>query len=68
LARRVGLAARADESVPGPAGANAGAKVVSLVAGVTAGADSINDLDVLRHGAMDRVFTGHPQSRRTVGS
>ncbi len=29
-----------------------------LVAGMTAGADSINDLGVLRHGAMSRVFIG----------
>ena len=43
--------------MPGPAGANAGAKVMSLVAGMTAGADSINDVGVLRHAAMGRVFT-----------
>ena len=60
LAHRVGIADLADGlvTVPGPAGANAGAKVMSLVAGMTAGADSIDDLDVLRHGAMGRVFTG----------
>ena len=60
LAQRVGLAELADDlvTVPGPAGANAGAKVMSLVAGMTAGADSIADLDVLRHAAMGRVFTG----------
>ncbi len=60
LAQRVGIADLADDliTVPGPAGANAGAKVMSLVAGMTTGADSIDDLDVLRHGAMGRVFTG----------
>lgn len=60
LAQRVGITDLADRlvTVPGPAGANAGAKVMSLVAGMTAGADSIDDLDVLRHGAMGRVFTG----------
>ncbi len=59
LAHRVGIADLADGlvTVPGPAGANAGAKVMSLVAGMAAGADSIDDLDVLRHAAMGRVFT-----------
>ena len=32
------------------AGAAVGAKVMSLVAGMLAGADSIDDTDVLRHG------------------
>ena len=30
----------------------------SLVAGMIAGADSIDDMDLLRHGAMKRLFTG----------
>ena len=60
LAQRVGITDLADAliTVPRPAGANAGAKVMCLVAGMAAGADSIDDLDVLRHGAMGRVFTG----------
>ena len=29
-----------------------------MVGGMLAGADSIDDLDVLRHGGMERVFTG----------
>ena len=33
-------------------------KVTALVAGMVAGADSIDDMDLLRHGAMDRLFTG----------
>jgi hypothetical protein len=41
-----------------PAGVNADLKVASLVAGMIAGADSINDMDLLRHGAMGRLFTG----------
>jgi hypothetical protein len=45
-------------TVPGSAGANADLKVSSLVAGMVAGADSIEDMDVVRHGGMDRVFTG----------
>ena len=40
------------------AGAAADAKVTSIVAGMAAGADSIDDLDVLRHGAMPAVFGG----------
>jgi len=34
------------------------AKAGCVVAGMLAGADSIDDLDVLRHGAMGRVFDG----------
>ncbi len=45
-------------SVPGTAGANAAVKVAAIVAGMVAGADSISDLEVLRHGGMGRVFTG----------
>ena len=37
-------------------GANAGLKVASLVAGMVAGADSIDDMAVLRHGGMGRLF------------
>lgn len=42
-------------SVPCP---NAGIKAAGVVAGMLAGADSIDDLDVLRHGGMARVFSG----------
>jgi hypothetical protein len=60
LAGQVGVAASADElvTVAGTRGANAGAKVMSLVAGMCAGADCIDDMDMLRHGAMATVFTG----------
>jgi len=34
------------------------AKAASVVAGMLAGADSIDDLDVLRHGGMPRLFAG----------
>lgn len=43
-------------SVPTDKGANAGAKVAALVAGMCAGADSIDDMAILRHGAMKRLF------------
>jgi hypothetical protein len=38
--------------VAGPCGANAGAKIGCLVAGMAAGADYMDDMDVLRHGAI----------------
>jgi hypothetical protein len=58
LADRAGLRRLADEhlSVPGDKGANVGLKVASLVAGMVAGADSIDDMALLRHGGMGRVF------------
>ncbi|WP_072920322.1 IS1380 family transposase [Geodermatophilus obscurus] len=39
-------------------GVNAALKVPALVAGMVAGADSIADMDLLRHGGMDRLFAG----------
>jgi hypothetical protein len=39
-------------------GVNAQLKVPALVAGMVAGANSIEDMDLLRHGGMDRLFTG----------
>jgi len=58
LAERVGLRRLADQwlSVPSDRGANAGLKVASLVAGMVAGADSIEDIALLRHGGMGRLF------------
>ncbi|GAB3197517.1 hypothetical protein GCM10027062_09400 [Nocardioides hungaricus] len=38
--------------------ANATAKTAAIVGGMLAGADSIDDLDLLRHGAMPRLFSG----------
>jgi hypothetical protein len=60
LAERADLAALAGEhlTVPGGAGVAAGAKVSALVAGMVAGADSIADMDLLRHGGMPRLFAG----------
>ena len=58
LAMEAGLDGLADAhlSVPTDKGANAGLKVTSLVAGMVAGADSIEDMALLRHGGMGRVF------------
>ena len=59
LAEAAGLRGLAEEhlSVPTDKGANAGLKVASLVAGMVAGADSIDDMALLRHGGMGRLFT-----------
>jgi Transposase DDE domain group 1 len=56
LAQRCGLATLLAERLT--VAANAAVKVVALVAGMVAGADSIDDLDLLRHGGMGRLFTG----------
>ena len=60
LAQRAGLAQLAGHhlSVPGGPGVAAGAKVSALVAGMVAGADSIADMGLLRHGGMPRLFGG----------
>ena len=69
LADSAGLRALADEhlSVPGDKGANAGLKVASLVAGMVAGVDSIDDMALLRHGGMGRVFA-RAYAPSTLGS
>ena len=60
LAQRCGLAELVSSklTLPGRGGANAHLKVPGLVAGMVAGADSIDDMDLLRHGGMDRLFGG----------
>ncbi len=60
LAERAGLQRLVGEHVrpAKPGGVNAELKVPSLVAGMVAGADSIEDMALLRHGAMGRLFTG----------
>lgn len=69
LAQQCGLAELADHhlSVPTDKGAHAGAKVSALVAGMVAGADSIADMGLLRHGAMGTVFA-RPYAPSTLGS
>ena len=59
LAGRIGFVELADGllTVPGAKGC-AGAKLTCVLAGMLAGADSIDDLDVLRHGAMGKLFGG----------
>lgn len=66
LAQGCGLAGLADEhlTVPTDKGSNAGRKVSALVAGMFAGADSIDDMALLRHGGMPTVSTACMRRRR----
>jgi hypothetical protein len=69
LAVRTGLSDLADEwlTLPSYFGANAGLKVTALVAGMLAGADSIDDMALLRHGGMKKLFAG-TYAPSTLGS
>jgi hypothetical protein len=68
LADRAGLPALAAGVRPdGPAGANPALKIACLAAGMAAGADSIDDMDLLRHGAMGGIFGGI-RAPSTLGS
>ena len=60
LARLTGLESLVDRmvTVPGGAGVDAAAKVASIVAGMVTGADSIDDMDALREGAVGKVLPG----------
>jgi hypothetical protein len=60
LAQRCGLATLLVDrlTITAKGGANAAAKILALVGGMVCGADSITDLDLLRHGGMGRLFTG----------
>jgi len=60
LAQRAGLGDLVADTLTLKAkgGGNAHLKVPALVAGMVAGADSIDDMDLLRHGGMERLFNG----------
>jgi hypothetical protein len=66
LADRAGLHELLQERLSVPS-ANACVKAACVVAGMLAGADSIDDLDVLRHGGMSKVVTG-VRAPSTVGT
>jgi Transposase DDE domain group 1 len=51
----------------GPCGVNAATKVACLAAGMAAGADSLDDMDLLRDGAMETLFCG-VRAPSTLGS
>jgi hypothetical protein len=72
LAERCGLPALAGEHIRLPVskdgtGAFPAAKLMSLVGGMVAGADSIDAMDRLRHGAVGRLFAG-VRAPSTLGS
>jgi hypothetical protein len=69
LAQRAGLGTLVAGHVrlSRPCGVNPQVKVPCLVAGMVAGADSIEDMDVLRHGAMGVLFGG-ARAPSTLGS
>jgi Transposase DDE domain group 1 len=69
LAERAGLPELLAEHVRpgGGCGVNAPAKVGCMVAGMAAGADSVDDMGLLRHGAMDALFGG-VRAPSTLGS
>lgn len=68
LAERAGLHDLAASARPaGDAGANAGLKTACLAIGMAAGADSIDDMGLLRHGAMETLFGG-VRAPSTLGS
>jgi hypothetical protein len=69
LSERAGLHDLVAEHVRpgGDCGANPHLKVPCLVAGMAAGADSIDDMGVLRHGAMSALFGGI-RAPSTLGS
>ncbi|GAA2031735.1 hypothetical protein GCM10009720_09970 [Yaniella flava] len=63
LAQNAGLKRLADQwltvfNTGADKGANPEAKIMSLVSGLAAGADSINNRDILRHGGMKSLFRG----------
>ena len=60
LAQDCGLAELVGErvTVAGPCGANTPHKIGCVVAGMIAGADAIDDLDLLRCGGMGELFDG----------
>jgi hypothetical protein len=69
LAERAGLPELLAEHVRpgGECGVSAPSKVGCLVAGMAAGADSVDDMGLLRHGAMDVLFGG-ARAPSTLGS
>lgn len=69
LAQRAGLTDLVAGHVRpgGQCGVNAPLKIACLVAGMAAGADSIDDMGLLRHGAMTSLFGG-VRAPSTLGS
>ena len=71
LAQRLGLEALVDETVdlgPRAGAARPGRKVLTLVHAVMAGADSIEDCDLLRAGASAQVLGHRVMAPSTLGT
>ena len=58
LSELIGQRVRFKASKVKSAGVNPAGKLTSIIAGMAAGADSIDDLDVIRSGGMPRLFAG----------
>jgi Transposase DDE domain group 1 len=58
LSELIGQRVRFKGSKVKSAGVNPAGKLTSIIAGMSAGADSIDDLDVIRSGGMPRLFGG----------
>src|SRR5512142_2964732 len=69
LAQRLGVGERIDETVmlAGPVGANSDAKALTVIGSVLAGGDCIDDVNLLRSGALPELFDG-VRAPSTVGS
>jgi hypothetical protein len=69
LAQRLRVGERIDETVTlsGTAGANSGAKALTVIGSVLAGGDCIDDVNLLRAGALPELFDG-VRAPSTVGS
>ncbi|MGH8976221.1 MAG: IS1380 family transposase [Acidimicrobiia bacterium] len=71
LAQHLGIKELADETIklgPVPGAALPGRKVMTVVHGILAGADSIDDLDVLRAGATQKVLGHVVMAPSTIGT
>ena len=69
LAQRLRVGERIDETVTlaGAVGANSGAKALTVIGSVLAGGDCIDDVDLLRSGALPELFDG-VRAPSTVGT
>jgi Transposase DDE domain group 1 len=70
LADRLGIGDAADQllRLAGPGAANPGAKLLTVVHGILAGGDCIDDVDVLRCGATGMVLGHRVMAPSTVGT
>jgi hypothetical protein len=67
---RLGISGLVDESLTldGPGAASPGRKLLSVVHAMTAGADCIDDINMLRSGGTEAVLGHQPMAASTVGT